>query len=36
METDLRAASMIEDTQSAVSWGAIAAGAVGASALALL
>ena len=36
METDLRAASTIADTQSAVSWGAIAAGAVGAAALALL
>jgi hypothetical protein len=36
METDLRAASTIVDAQSAVSWGAIAAGAVGASALALL
>jgi hypothetical protein len=35
METDLRAASVV-DAQSAVSWGAIAAGAVGASALALL
>ena len=30
METDLRAASTIVDAQSAVSWGAIAAGAVGA------
>ncbi|MGB6536504.1 MAG: hypothetical protein WBF58_11150 [Xanthobacteraceae bacterium] len=36
METDLRAASTVVDAQSAVSWGAIAAGAVGASALALL
>jgi hypothetical protein len=36
METDLRAASTVLDAQSAVSWGAIAAGAVGASALALL
>src|ERR1700751_6166260 len=36
METDLRAASMMVDAQSAVSWGAIAAGAVGAAALALL
>jgi hypothetical protein len=36
METDLRAASTIVDAQSAVSWGAIAAGAVGATALALL
>ena len=36
METDLRAASPIVDAQSAVSWGAIAAGAVGAAALALL
>ncbi len=36
METDLRAASTIGDAQSAVSWGAIAAGAVGAAALALL
>lgn len=36
METDLRAASTVVDTQSAVSWGAIAAGAVGAAALALL
>ena len=36
METDLRAASTIMDAQSAVSWGAVAAGAVGAAALALL
>jgi hypothetical protein len=36
METDLRAASTLADAQSAVSWGAIAAGAVGAAALALL
>ena len=36
METDPRAASTIVDAQSAVSWGAIAAGAVGAAALALL
>jgi hypothetical protein len=36
METDLRAATTIVDAQSAVSWGAIAAGAVGAAALALL
>jgi hypothetical protein len=36
METDLRAASVIVDAQSAVSWGAVAAGAVGAAALALL
>jgi hypothetical protein len=36
METDLRAASTTVDVQSAVSWGAIAAGAVGAAALALL
>src|ERR1700719_2043017 len=36
METDLRAASTIVDAQSAVSWGAIAAGAVGAAALSLL
>jgi hypothetical protein len=36
METDLRAASAVVDAQSAVSWGAIAAGAVGAAALALL
>src|ERR1700692_4851421 len=36
MESDLRAASTIVDAQSAVSWGAIAAGAVGAAALALL
>jgi hypothetical protein len=36
METDLRGASTIVDAQSAVSWGAIAAGAVGAAALALL
>ena len=36
METDLRSASAIVDAQSAVSWGAIAAGAVGAAALALL
>ena len=36
MDTDLRAAPTIVDAQSAVSWGAIAAGAVGAAALALL
>ena len=36
MESDLRAASTIVDAQSSVSWGAIAAGAVGAAALALL
>src|ERR1700761_9062520 len=36
MESDLRAASTIADAQSAVSWGSIAAGAVGAAALALL
>ena len=36
METDLRSASTLVDAQSAVSWGAIAAGAVGAAALALL
>jgi hypothetical protein len=36
MESDLRPASMLIDAQSAVSWGAIAAGAVGAAALALL
>ena len=36
METDLRPASMLIDAQSAVSWGAIAAGAVSAAALALL
>jgi hypothetical protein len=36
METGLRAASAIADAQSAVSWGAIAAGAVGAAAIALL
>jgi hypothetical protein len=36
METDLRTASTIVDAQSAVSWGAIAAGAVCAAALALL
>jgi hypothetical protein len=36
MEIDLRAPSTIVDGQSAVSWGAIAAGAVGAAALALL
>src|ERR1700683_4454272 len=36
MEADLRAASTIVDAQSAVSWGAIAAGAVGAAALSLL
>lgn len=36
METDLRAASTIVDAQSAVSWRAIAAGAVVAAALALL
>ena len=36
METDLRSASTLADAQSAVSWGAIAAGAVGTAALALL
>jgi hypothetical protein len=36
MENDLRGASIVVDAQSAVSWSAIAAGAVGASALALL
>jgi hypothetical protein len=36
MEADLRAASAIVDAESAVSWGAIAAGAVGGAALALL
>ena len=36
METDLRFASTLADAQSAVSWGAIAAGAVGTAALALL
>jgi hypothetical protein len=36
MEADPRTASTILDAQSAVSWGAIAAGAVGAAALALL
>jgi hypothetical protein len=36
METDLRGVSTVVDAQSAVSWGAIAAGAVGAAALALL
>jgi hypothetical protein len=36
METDLRTASTIVDAQSATSWGAIAAGAVGAAALALV
>src|ERR1700723_1951132 len=36
METDLRGASTSVDAQSAVAWGAIAAGAVGAAALALL
>jgi len=36
METELRAGSTIVDEQSAVSWGAIAAGAVGAAALGLL
>jgi len=36
METSLRAASTIEEAQSVVSWGAIAAGAVGAAALALV
>lgn len=35
MDTDLRASTIV-DAQSAVSWGAIAAGAVGAAALALL
>src|ERR1700686_4655781 len=36
MEADLRAAPTIVDAQSAVSWGAIAAGAVGAEALTLV
>jgi hypothetical protein len=36
MESDLRAGSTIVDAQTAVSWAAIAAGAVGAAALALL
>jgi hypothetical protein len=36
MESDLRTASTTVDAQSAVAWGAIAAGAVGASALVLL
>jgi len=36
METDMRAASTIVDAQSAVSWGAIAAGAVASAALTLL
>jgi hypothetical protein len=36
METDLGPTSTIVDAQSAVSWGAIAAGAVGAAAIALL
>src|SRR6202042_484440 len=36
METDLRAASTVVDAQSAVSWGAIAAGGVAAAALELL
>jgi hypothetical protein len=36
METDLRAASTIVDAQSAVSWGAVIAGAAAASALTLL
>jgi hypothetical protein len=36
METDLYPASTIVDAQSGVSWAAIAAGAVGAAALALL
>ena len=36
MEADLRAASTIVDARSAVCWGAIAAGAVGAAALTLL
>jgi hypothetical protein len=36
METELRPASTMVDAQSAVSWGAIAAGAVGAAALALV
>jgi hypothetical protein len=36
METEVRPASTIVDAQSAVSWGAIAAGAVGAAALTLL
>jgi hypothetical protein len=36
MEADLRAASTVGDAQSAVSWGAVIAGAVAAAALALL
>ena len=36
METEVRPASTIADAQSAVSWGAIAAGAVGAAALTLI
>jgi hypothetical protein len=36
MDTDLRAASTVVDAQAAVSWGAIAAGAISAAALALL
>jgi hypothetical protein len=36
MENDLRGVSTVVDAQSAVSWGAIAAGAVGAAALTLL
>jgi len=36
MESDLRPASVIADAQSAVSWAAIAAGAVGAAALTLV
>jgi hypothetical protein len=36
MQTDLRTASTIVDTQSAVSWGAVAAGSVSAAALALV
>jgi hypothetical protein len=36
MENDLRAASTVLDAQSAVSWGAVTAGAVGAAALSLL
>src|ERR1700692_2454658 len=35
METDMRASTIV-DTQSGVSWAAVAAGAVGAAALALL
>lgn len=36
MESDLRTPSAVVDTQSAVSWGAVAAGAIAAAALGLV